>query len=208
MKKLFALLLLFITSLFAVSKDNILALSWENSYCELHPRAKECKIRDPYTYTHFTLHGLWPNKKRYCKSQYNFKLSPLLKRVLKKYMPSEKLARHEWIKHGVCFGTDPETYFLTAIKLTQQFNETQFINFFNTHMGSFVTLQRIRFVLGSIFGQKNIRKFQVVCQKGFITEIRIHLEGDPIKKDLFDLINAAKPLVGVKQCKGGIIALP
>ena len=209
MKKLLAFIL-FVTSLLAVSTDNILALSWENAYCELHPRAKECKTRDPYTYTHFSLHGLWPNKKRYCKSKYPFKLSPLMWKVLSKYMPAAKsgLARHEWIKHGTCFGTDPETYFLTAIKLTQQFNETQFINFFNTHMGSFVSLQRIRFVLGSIFGQKNIRKFQIVCEKGFITEIRIHLEGNPIKEDLYELIDKAKPLIGVKQCKGGIIALP
>ena len=210
MKKLLALLLFLTTLLSAVSTDNILALSWENAYCELHPKAKECKIRDPYTYTHFALHGLWPNKKRYCKSKYSFKLSPLMWKVLSKYMPAAKsgLARHEWIKHGTCFGSDPKTYFLTAIKLTQQFNETQFINFFNTHMGSFVSLQRIRFVLGSIFGQKNIRKFQVVCQKGFISEIRIHLEGNPIKEDLYELIENAKPLVGVKQCKGGIIALP
>ena len=207
MKKLL-FLLAFLSSLFAVSTDNILALSWENSYCELHPKTKECKIRDPYTYTHFTLHGLWPNKKRYCHTKYSFKLSPLLKRVLKKYMPSEKLIRHEWIKHGTCFGTDANTYFLTAIKLTQQFNETSFINFFETHMGSYASLDKIRFVLSSIFGRKNIRKFQVLCKKGFITEIRIHLKGNPIKEELFELINNATPLVGVKQCKGGIIALP
>ena len=210
MKKLFALLVLLGSLLFAISTDNILALSWENTYCMFHKNAKECKIRSPYTYTHFTLHGLWPEKKNYCKSPYSFKLSPLMWGVLEKYMPAAKrgLARHEWLKHGTCFGTDPNTYFLTAIKLTQQFNETMFIDFFQTHMGSYVSLSRIRYVLGSIFGKKNIRKFQILCHKGYISEIRIHLKGNPVKEDLYELINNAKPLIGVRECQGGIITAP
>ena len=210
MKKFLALFLLLSSFLFAVATDNILALSWENTYCKFHKHAKECRFRDPYTYTHFTLHGLWPDRKNFCKSPYKFKLTPLVWRVLEKYMPAAKsgLSRHEWIKHGTCFGTDANTYFLTAIKLTQQFNETMFVNFFDTHLGNYVSLKRIRFVIASIFGKKNVRKIQVLCHKGYIAEIRIHLKGDPTKKDLFELINNASPLIGVKQCQGGIIAAP
>ncbi len=209
MKKLLAFVLL-LSCLFAVSNNNILALSWENTYCKFHPKKEECKIRAPYTYTHFTLHGLWPYKKRYCHTNYKFKLSPIMWRVLQKYMPAAKkgLARHEWEKHGSCFETDANTYFLTAVKLTQQFNETMFINFIDTHMGNYVSLKRIRYVIGSVFGKRNIRKVQILCHKGFISEIRIHLEGNPVKKDLFELIDNAKPLVGVKQCQGGIITAP
>ena len=208
MKKLLALFFI-LSSLFAVSTDNILALSWENTYCKFHPNKKECKIRDPYTYTHFTIHGLWP-KKEYCHTRYKLKLSPIMWKVLEKYMPAAKygLARHEWRKHGSCFGTDATTYFLTAIKLTQQFNETMFVDFFDTHLGSYVSLKRIRYVLGSVFGKKNIRKIQILCHKGYISEIRIHLKGNPIKKELFELIDNAKPLIGVKQCQGGIITAP
>ncbi len=209
MKKILTLLLLFGSFLFALSTDNILALSWENTYCKFHPNVKECKIRSPYTYTHFTLHGLWP-KKEYCKSPYKFKLSSIMWKVLQKYMPGAKegLARHEWIKHGTCFGSDANTYFLTAIKLIQQFNETMFIDFFDTHLGNYVSLKRVRFVIASVFGKKNIRKIQMLCYKGYISEIRIHLKGNPIQKELFELINNAKPLIGVKQCKGGIITAP
>jgi len=209
MKKLLALLMLLNGFLFALSTDNILALSWENTYCKFHPEKKECKVRDLYTYTHFTLHGLWPEKKEYCKSSYKFKLSPLMWKVLEKYMPAEKtLARHEWKKHGTCFGTDANTYFLTAIKLTQQFNETMFVNFFDTHLGSYVSLQRIRYVIGSVFGKRNIRKIQVLCHRGFISEIRIRLKGNAVKKGLYELMDNAKPMIGIKQCQGGVITAP
>ncbi len=210
MKKILILLVVLGSFLFALSTDNILALSWENTYCKFHPKAKECKIRDPYTYTHFTLHGLWPYKKTFCNSPYKFKLSKQMWHVLQKYMPAAKdgLARHEWVKHGTCFGSDANTYFLTAIKLTQQFNETMFIDFFDTHLGGYVSLKRVRFVLASVFGKSNVRKVQMICRRGYISEIRIHLKGDPVKGELFELMNNAKPLIGVKQCQGGIITEP
>jgi ribonuclease T2 len=215
MKKLLVLLTLLSSLLFAVSTENILALSWENSFCKVHPRDRACLMRKPgdYSLSHFVLHGLWPKHKEYCQSRYKFHLSPLLWRVLKKYMPAAPyLAKHEWRKHGTCFGTDPETYFLTAIKLTQQFNESEFIVFVRTHMGQYVSLQRIRFVFGGVFGDRNRRKFQLVCERKngqvYITEIRLNLKGDPTKLDLDQLINNAPPMIGVKQCPGGVFALP
>jgi len=207
MKKLLASLLLLGSFLFAVSNENILALSWENTYCKFH-KAPECKTRDRYTYTHFTLHGLWPKRKNYCNIKYKFNLSSLLKNTLQKYMPSMNLAKHEWKKHGTCFGSDAETYFLTAIKLTQQFNETNFATFFRQHLGEYVSLARLRFIFGGSFGKRNQRKFQLICKKGHIAEIRVNLKGNPIKDDLNELINNAKPLIGVKQCQGGIITFP
>ena len=209
MKKILAFLTLLSSLLFAVSTENILALSWENTYCKFH-HSSECKTRSLYSYTHFTLHGLWPKQKNYCHVKYPFKLSPLLEKVLQKYMPAAKygLAKHEWKKHGTCFGTDAETYFLTAIKLTQQFNETNFAGYFRTHLGEYVSLARLRFLFGGSFGAKNKRKFQLLCIKGHIAEIRINLKGDPVKEELNELINKAKPMIGVKQCQGGIITAP
>ncbi len=209
MKKLFTLFLLLSSFLFAVSTNNILALSWENTYCKFH-HSKECERRSLYSYNNFTLHGLWPKNKIYCHSKYKFKLSPLLEMVLQKFMPGAKygLAWHEWKKHGTCFGTDAETYFLTAIKLTQQFNETNFVGFFQTHIGQYVSLARLRFLFGGTFGNQNRRKFQLLCIHGYIAEIRIPLKGNPVKEGLQELINNANPMIGVKQCQGGIITAP
>jgi ribonuclease T2 len=215
MKKLFAILMLLASLVYAVSTENILALSWENSYCKVHPNDRACRNRKwgDYSLNHFVLHGLWPKKKNFCHTKYKFHLSPLLWKVLKKYMPAaDYLAKHEWRKHGTCFGTDAETYFLTAIKLTQQFNESQFLTFVKMHMGEWVSLQRIRFVFGGAFGDRNKRKFQLVCERKngqvYITEIRINLKGDPTKLGLQELINNADPLIGVKQCQGGVFAQP
>ena len=215
MKKFLAVLLFLSSLVYAVSTENILALSWENSFCKVHPTDKACRFRkyNDYSLTHFVLHGLWPKRKNFCHSRYKFHLSYKFLKILQKYMPAAKyLAKHEWIKHGTCFGTDVETYFLTAIKLTQEFNETQFLTFVRTHLDQFVSLQRIRFVFGSVFGDKNKRKFQLVCQRkngiNYITEIRLNLKGDPTKLDLDKLIDNAKEMIGVRQCQGGIFATP
>ena len=215
MKKFLALLMLVGSLLYAVSTENILALSWENSFCKVNPNDKACRLRKPgdYSLSHFVLHGLWPKKKNYCSTKYKFHLSPLMWKVLKKYMPAaDYLAKHEWKKHGTCFGTDAETYFLTAIKLTQQFNESQFLSFVRMHMGQYVSLQRIRFVFGGAFGDKNRRKFQLVCKRKdgnlYIIEIRINLKGNPVELGLEELIDKAEPMIGVKQCQGGIFATP
>jgi ribonuclease T2 len=208
-KLLFALM--FPLMLFAVSTDNILAVSWLNGFCKANPKKPVCINRKngDYSLTHFTLHGLWPTKKNYC-SYKSMHLSKRFFKVLEKYMPAAKysLAKHEWKKHGTCFGTDAETYFITGIKFTQQFNETMMLQFFRMHMGQTVTLKRMRWMFGQIFGAGNIRKFQMICKKGYITEIRIKLKGDPINGYFTDLINNADEFKGVKQCQMGIIAAP
>ena len=210
MKKFFALLTLLSGFLFALSTNNILALSWENTYCKFHPRAAECQVRSVYSFNNFTIHGLWPDHREYCHNRYKLKLSPLLKEVLQKYMPGAKygLAWHEWKKHGTCFGTNAETYFLTAIKLTQQFNETNIGVYFQMHIGEYISLNRLRYLFGGTFGKKNARKFQLLCEKGYIAEIRIPLKGNPVKEQLNTLIDHARPMIGVRQCQGGIITLP
>jgi len=216
MKKLLASLVLLSTLLFAVPTENILALTWMNSFCKVEKK-KVCFKRkyNDYSINHFTLHGLWPKKKNYCPlNRYKFKLSPLMWKVLEKFMPGAKdgFAYYEWKKHGSCFGTDPETYFLTAIKLTQQFNESQFLTFVHMHQGEWVSLQRLRFVFGGAFGDRNKRKFQLICKrkngKVYITEIRLNLKGDPTKLGLQELLDNAEPMVGVRQCQGGIFARP
>jgi ribonuclease T2 len=209
LKKLFLLLLILGSLLYAVSNENILALSWQNGFCKVHPKNPMCltRKRGDYSLTHFTIHGLWP-KKEFC-SYKPMNLDKNFMKILIKYMPGAKfsLAKHEWKKHGTCFGSDAKTYFTTAIKLDQQFNETFIQQFFVMHMGSSVSLARIRWIFGQVFGKSNSRKIQLVCKDGFITEIRINLRGNPVKEDLYELIDNAKDM-HKKQCQRGVIAFP
>jgi len=229
-KKLLSISLLVGGSLaLGVSTKNILALEWHNSYCNLHPRSRECVIQffDDWSSNHFTLHGLWPQKGNYCSRQ-PLRLSHQLVEILKKYMPGvvEGLHYHEWQKHGTCFGTDPETYFKTAINLTYQFNyqpvqkgrkiewrATPIQRYFATHQGQYVTFNQVRWLFKKSFGKRNGRKFQLVCKRGklgtnYITEIRVFLKGDPTRESLQQLIDHASPVVGRRQCQRGLIAPP
>jgi hypothetical protein len=51
----------------------VFAVSWQPAFCESKPDKAECKIDDPKVYqaTHFTLHGLWPNKSS-CGTNYGY----------------------------------------------------------------------------------------------------------------------------------------
>jgi ribonuclease T2 len=209
MKKML-FMLMFPLLLLAYSNENVLALTWLNGFCKVNPAKAVCVNRKngDYSLNHFTLHGLWP-KKKYC-SRKPVNLSKNFLKTLQKYMPGAKfgLAGHEWKKHGTCFGSDPETYFITGIKFTQQFNETMILQFFNMHMGQGVSLKRMRWLFGQVFGKSNMRKFQMICKNGYITEFRIKLKGNPVKEDFYKLIDNADEFKGVKQCKFGIIAVP
>ena len=52
------------------SKQNLLAISWQNAFCENHRHKKECKLmqKDDFAASHFVLHGLWPQPRnnQYC----------------------------------------------------------------------------------------------------------------------------------------------
>ncbi len=209
MKKML-FMLMFPLLLLAYSNNNVLALTWLNGFCKVNPAKAVCVNRKngDYSLNHFILHGLWP-KKEYC-SHKPMNLSKNFLKILQKYMPGAKfgLAKHEWKKHGTCFGGDPETYFITGVKFTQQFNETMILQFFNMHIGQGVSLKRMRWLFGQVFGRNNTRKFQMVCKNGYITEIRIKLKGNPVKEDFYNLVNKADEFKGVKQCTFGIIAVP
>ena len=203
MKKLLFFLLLPLM-LFGISTENILALTWLNGFCKVNPQKKVCLNKKSLDY--FTLHGLWPKKKNYCSNE-SMNLSKDFLKVLENYMPGAKFgfAKYEWRKHGTCFGSDAKTYFLTSIKLTEQFNESLVAKYFKEHMKESLSLQKLKLLFAKAFGKKNARKFQLICKKGYIVEIRINLKGDPTKEDLYTLINKANDMKR-KQCQSGIIA--
>ena len=207
MKRLLFFLLLPLM-LFGISTKNILALTWLNGFCKVNSKEKVCSNRklSDYSSKHFTLHGLWPEKKNYCSTK-PMNLSKEFFKILEKYMPAAKFgfAKHEWRKHGTCFGTDAKTYFLTSIKLTEQFNETLIAKYFKKHMGESLSLKNLRSLFSKVFGRKSTRKFQLICKKGYIVEIRINLKGNPIKEDLYTLIDKAYEM-RKRQCQVGIIA--
>ncbi|WP_281951504.1 ribonuclease T2 family protein [Nitrosophilus kaiyonis] len=214
MKKLLVSLLLTIA---ALANEYILAIQWFPSVCKVK-NYKECKIDYPFWRENFTLHGLWP-KKTYCKvsprdkildkkgdwKNISTKISPSLAQVLVMYMPGylSGLHKHEWIKHGSCMSKTAEEYYLNSINLISQLNNSKIKDFFLKNRGKRVQTIKIRNLFKKEFG--NGKNIKFICKKGYLTELRIKLEGKitPITP-LFDLIYKAKPIsIG---CKIGKIA--
>jgi ribonuclease T2 len=206
-----------------VSERNLLALSWHNAFCETHRRKKECKrsflSKPKYHEKHFVLHGLWPQPKHkmYCNMERKYitmdkykrwnkmpdiGLSAETKMNLMKVMPGfmSNLYKHEWIKHGSCYGTDAEQYYKDAIALVHQVNDSKVGDFFMKNIGKKVTLKQIRAQFDSSFGAGSGKRVELKCKKGLITELWLHLgEGS----DIASMLQGAKS--SYSRCKSGRI---
>jgi ribonuclease T2 len=210
----------------AKSEDTILALSWHNAYCETHRYKKECKRslfalgKGKYREKHFVLHGLWPQPRSriYCDvdrellqmdkhGQWQYLpclvMDEALERRLEKVMPgyASDLHKHEWIKHGSCYGTDAAEYFEDAVRLTEQLNNSKVGSFFTRQIGKHVTLQQVRSIFDRTFGQGAGKRVELRCERGMITELWLHLGSG--SDDLGVLLQRGKQTRS--KCQGGII---
>ncbi len=180
--------------------EYLLALSWQPSFCETHSRKKECRsqTRNRYDATHWSLHGLWPQPRSnaYCGVSYMdkgidrnkkwhllapVKLSQKTATELAFVMPAvaSNLQRHEWIKHGTCYGSDAEDYYSDAISLTNQINNSIVGKLFNRGVGKSVSLKQVRAHFDKAFGKGAGKKVDMRCdKKGRVSELWINLKGE------------------------------
>lgn len=91
----------------------LLSMSWSPQYCSTPAGARDntqCNGGRQYT---FVLHGLWPQYDRgwpqFCATQQT--LSNAVVEKMMDIMPSRRLIRHEWEKHGVCTGLSAAEYY-------------------------------------------------------------------------------------------------
>jgi ribonuclease T2 len=208
------------------SKQNLLALSWHNAFCETHRYKKECKrglsslIRSKARDKSFVLHGLWPQPRSnvYCRVNSNEKyldknkkwhklknlgLSSSTKEALKAVMPgfSSNLHKHEWIKHGTCYGTDADTYFKTAVRLVHQVNSSALGAFFTQNMGKRITLKEVQVLADKSFGRGAGKRVALQCNRGLVTELWFYIGSG--SDDLATLLQSGKPTRS--RCIGGRI---
>jgi len=230
MPKSILLLVFLLSSLFAdyrvKSSQNILALSWHNAFCESHRYKKECK-RDVQSFlrfkshdSQFVLHGLWPQAKNkiYChvdkaliqidKNRQWQNLPCLamdinIENSLKKVMAgvASGLHKHEWIKHGTCYGTNINSYFSDAIVLTNQVNHSALGNFFRQNIGKTISLKSLRKVANTSLGKGTGEHIELRCKAGLVTELWLHLGSG--STDLGKLLQKGKKIRS--QCKQGRI---
>ncbi len=187
-----------------VSTSNLLAISWQNAFCQTHRNRRECRNVKPsaYSASHFTLHGLWPQprSKVNCKGSGRVYLPEKLYQELLTVMPAAKsgLHRHEWKKHGTCYGKDPEGYFRNSIYLVKQINASPVRELFAKNVGKTVTIQQVRFAFDRAFGKGSGRKVKMLCKNGLVTELWINLKGK-----IEEGVDLGKLLKKAPMAKGG-----
>jgi len=190
-----------------ISKQNLLALSWQNAFCQTHQYKKECKSMNSKSFGafEFVLHGLWPQPRNnaYCnvskkqvgmdKNKQWYRLDQLeldneTRSNLSKLMPgyASYLHRHEWIKHGTCYGTTADEYYDDSMALQTQVNESKVRQYFKQNIGRIVYLKEIHKVFDKAFGAGAGEHVTMQCKKGLITELWLHLgHGSNDLKELF-----------------------
>jgi len=209
-----------------VSKNNLLALSWHNAFCETHRYKKECKRsllsfgKNKYSEKHFVLHGLWPQPKNkvYCNVEKDFvnadkhgqwrdlpclAMDEKIEERLAKVMPgfASDLHKHEWVKHGTCYGSDPQAYFEDAVSLVEQINNSKVGDFFTKNIGKHVTLKQVRHLFDRNFGVGAGKRVEMKCKKGLITELWLHLGAN--SDDLGTLLKRGKEIRS--HCQRGLV---
>jgi ribonuclease T2 len=180
----------------STSKQNLLALSWQNAFCQTHQYKKECKSMNSKSFGafEFVLHGLWPQPRNnsYCNvskkqigmdknKQWNrldkLELNSTTREDLAKLMPgyASNLHLHEWVKHGSCYGTSANDYYADALSFVTQVNESKVQQYFKQNIGRTIRLDEIRKVFDKEFGNGAGKHVTMNCKKGLITELWLHL---------------------------------
>lgn len=209
--------------------DLVIAISWQPGFCETRPSKPECadQTEGRFDTTHFSLHGLWPQPRgvEYCEVSAEARaddragrwdelapveLSPETQTALDETMPGTRsaLERHEWTKHGTCYGTDAEEYFADSLIVMAAVNDSAVRTLFADRIGEEVTQAEIRAAFDEAFGEGAGERVRVSCAndggRRIVTELTVGLAGGiSPDADIAELIQAAPSTDG--GCPGGVV---
>lgn len=220
----------------AESTDNLLALSWQPSFCERRPSRPECVLINdgglPLAGRRLSIHGLWPqpNGTFFCGvptmlvrldtgRDWNALPAPDVdaqtRAALDAAMPGALsfLDRHEWVKHGTCyFGAGgADEYFDDTLLVTDAVNASAVGDYLAARVGRVITAADLRAAFDVAFGAGAGDRVQMQCASDdgrvIVGEIRIALRG-PIEPGvrIADLLAAAP--VQSPGCPRGVLDAP
>lgn len=207
----------------------VLAISWQPAFCEGKPEKTECQTMTDSRFdaTHLSLHGLWPQPRDniYCQvdnalaakdknRQWDALPEPALdaatKAKLDEVMPgtASHLHRHEWIKHGTCYGGDAEAYYRDSLRFMEALNASPVRDFLAAHIGETVQTADIAEKFDEAFGPGAGSRIKVACARDgdrrLIVEITLGLAGDLAEPaPIADAILASPPTS--PDCPSGIV---
>lgn len=205
----------------------LLALSWQPSFCASHKNKKECQqlTPDSIASTQLSLHGLWPQPKNnaYCGISTTLKsidrqkhwnslpklpLQPSTRKSLAKAMPGYQslLHRHEWIKHGSCYSSDANQYYIDSIALMNEVNQSALGKLLGENIGKKLTVQRINKAIDKSYGVGSSKKVQIRCDgKNRLTELWFNLKGKVTGTNNLDTLLSRADNASQGRCKNVLI---
>ncbi len=207
--------------------EYVLALNWQPAFCETAETVPECQSQtgDRFDASHFSLHGLWPQRGEYCRVSGSLrildaerkwhelpapKLTAETRAVLDVAMPGTRsfLDRHEWLKHGSCYRTNAQEYFDDALAMLEAVNASGVRTLFADSVGRELTQSEIRAAFDAAYGKGAGQRVRIACERDgdrrIVTELTIGLTGDiESPEDFADRIMDARPTRG--GCDGGIV---
>jgi ribonuclease T2 len=222
-----ALLLLATPGLAQQRTQYVFAIIWQPAFCETAERRPECRSQteDRFDASHFALHGLWPQRVDYCDVPRDQQLAdregdwsalpaPDLGKAtlekLREMMPGTQsgLERHEWLKHGTCYGEPAEAYFADALAVLEAVNASAVRDLFARSVGKELTQKQVRDAFDIAFGKGAGQRVRLACERDgkrrLITELTIGLTGEiTAPADYRRLTLAARPTNG--GCDSGVV---
>ena len=198
-------------------REYVLAVSWQPAFCEGHGDKPECasQTETRFDASNLTLHGLWPQPRStvYCGVGASeqaldhpeswdrlpaVELDPATRAALDEAMPGTQSAldRHEWIKHGTCYGPSQEEYFSEALHLLRQLNDSAVQAVLAGRVGGAITFDQLAQAFDASFGTGAGAKVTMDCDRDgrrqLVVELRLNLAGEITEGSrLGDLLAAA-----------------
>jgi len=102
----------------------VMSLSWSPGFCATPAGRNDDTQCGPQRHFAFVLHGLWPQYEQRGWPQ-ECGTEPVDNAIIESMlpiMPSPKLVRHEWSKHGTCSGLSSKEYFEEAAEAFHKVN--------------------------------------------------------------------------------------
>jgi ribonuclease T2 len=178
----------------------VLSLSWSPTYCTVEgsPEDDQCGIERHG----FVVHGLWPQYERgypeYCRSSMSDRVSSSAAASIYDIMPSIRLIRSQWRKHGLCTGLSQADYFT----LTRLAFEKISIPEAYRAPDRVLTLKPAAIESAFLAANSGLspKGIAVTCQEGYLSDVRICLTRDLQFREC--------PEVNESACRSPRIAVP
>jgi len=157
-------------------KYYVLSLSWSPSWCALKGDAQSAGQCAKNSGFGFTLHGLWP---QYAKGWPSFcqtdEPAPTreLTAGMADIMGSEKLAAHQWDKHGRCTGLSAKQYFSVSRAAYERVNRPHVFRKLLKPLTLPAPVIKTEFLKQNPALKANM--LAVTCKRGHFQEVRICL---------------------------------